>query len=171
LIGVFGAVGVTARAEPDPGLLIDLDRIHYRVSVWDLRSGQAGPTVPVVLGSPANPTPTGSYPLSWVILVPAWHPGPAAIAAGARPEAASTEGPMGVAKIPFAQTGSIALHGGGNAGAIGQPISGGCVRAGDSDLLRIIAWLDLAGFLGPAQRRDDGEIYRPFQRPARIVVH
>ncbi len=159
---------VTASA--DPGLLLELDREHYRVMVRDLRSGEAGPTIPVVLGSPASPTPSGSYPLSWVILRPSWHPAPDAMQAGAQPEAASLTTPMGAAKIPFAENGSVALHGGGDPRLMGKAVSAGCVRAGDGDLLRVIAWLDQRDALGAPRSRDDHEIHRPFKRPARMLV-
>ena len=154
----------------DPGLVLELDREHYRASVRDVRSGEAGPTIPIVLGSPANPTPVGRHRASWLILRPSWYPAAAALEAGAKPEAASLTTPMGVAKIPFAQGGSIALHGGGDPRLLGQPVSGGCVRAGDADLLRVLAWLDLHHALGTPRLHDDGEIHRPFQRPLFVVV-
>ena len=108
--------------------------------------------------------------MAWVILRPSWHPGPGAYEAGARPEPSSLTTPMGVAKIPFAQNGAIALHGGGDLRLLGRPISGGCVRAGDADLLRLVAWMDLRGALGEARPHEDGEIHRPFHRPVRMVV-
>jgi hypothetical protein len=166
-----GLVGVRdVWGENDPGLVMELDQEHYRVSVRDERTGEVGPLLQVVLGSPANPTPTGSYPVSWVILRPSWHPGAGALEAGARPEPSSLTTPMGVLKIPFARGGSIALHGGGDRRLLGRPISGGCVRAGDADLLRMVAWLDLRGALGIPELREDGEIHRPFHRPMRMIV-
>lgn len=161
--------GVVSAGE-DPGLVLEVDREHYHVSARDVRSGEAGPIIPIALGSPASPTPVGRYPVSWLILQPSWHPATAAAEAGAQPESASLTTPMGVAKIPFAQGGSIALHGGGDPRLIGQPVSGGCVRASDADLLRLIAWLDLRGALGAPERRADGEIHRPFRRRTHVVV-
>jgi len=166
----FDGAGALPESADDPGFVIELDRASYRVAVWDDRSGELGPIIPVVLGSPANPTPIGSYPVSWVVLRPSWHPGPGARAAGARPEPSSLTTPMGVAKIPFAANGAIALHGGGDRRLLGRPISGGCVRAGDADLLRLVAWMDLRGALGGGQLRKDGEIHRPFDRPVRMIV-
>jgi len=161
-------------ADVDPGLVIELDLAGYSVTFRDLRDGEVGPVIPVALGSPANPTPPGRHRVGWVILSPAWTPGGGASAAGARSERASLATPMGVAKIPFAGDGSIALHGGGDARLLGQPISGGCVRAGDGDLLRAIAWLDLRGALGPAPPADtadtSGEVHRPFVRTTYVVV-
>jgi len=159
-----------AQAQDDPGIVMELDLSRYELTLRDERSGIAGPQIPVVLGSPGNPTPTGSFPVAWVILRPSWTPGAGAREAGAEAETSSMSTPMGVAKIPFAAGGAIALHGGGDPRLIGQPISGGCVRAGDADLLRAIAWLDLQGALGDARPRDDGEVHRPIHRPTRMLV-
>jgi hypothetical protein len=159
-----------ALAAADPGVVFELDRAHFTLTVRDQRSGEALPPIPVVLGSPAHPTPGGVYPLELVILNPAWQPGPAARAAGASREAASLVTPMGVAKIPFAAGGAIALHGGGDPHLLGKPVSSGCVRASDADLLRTLAWLVERGALGLPERRPDGEIVRPFERGARLIV-
>jgi hypothetical protein len=168
-LALLGAVPI-AQAQDDPGLVMELDLSRYELTLRDERSGAAGPQIPVVLGSPANPTPTGSFPVAWVILRPSWTPGVGARAAGAESETSSLSTPMGVAKIPFAAGGAIALHGGGDPRLIGQPISGGCVRTGDADLLRAIAWLDLQGALGEARPHDDGEVHRPLHRPTRMIV-
>jgi hypothetical protein len=155
--------------DTDPGLVIELDAANYTVTFRDLRDEVVGPVLPVVLGSPSNPTPAGRHRAGRVILSPAWTPGPGAGAAGAVAEAPSLTSPMGVAKIPFALGGAIALHGGGDARLVGQPVSGGCVRAGDGDLLRAIAWLDLRGALG-APSEVAGEIHRDFVRRIYVVV-
>ena len=158
------------RAAGDPGLVIELDRDRFEVSTLDLRSGDVGPRVRVVLGSPAHDTPSGDHPVGRVILNPAWRPSDEALAAGAKPLPASLDGPMGVAKIPFAETGSIALHGGGDLLLLGKPVSGGCVRARDADLLRILAWMLERGALAPPVVQEDGEVQRSFQRPVRLRV-
>jgi hypothetical protein len=105
-----------------------------------------------------------------VILNPSWSPGAAAREAGALPEPPSLSSPMGVAKIPFASTGAIALHGGGDPRLLGKPVSSGCVRAADADLLRLLGWLYGHGVLGPPLERADGEIERPFRRPVVVAV-
>jgi hypothetical protein len=157
-------------ANQDPGLVLELDRARYEVSLRDMRTGDLGPRIRVVLGSPAHDTPSGDFPVGRVILNPAWHPSAEAMAAGARKRPPSLNGPMGVAKIPFADGGSIALHGGGDALLLGKPVSGGCVRARDADLLRIIAWLHARDTLGRPQRLADGEIHRGFHRPVHFRV-
>jgi hypothetical protein len=170
LLALCVAVVPGVHAQDDPGLVMELDREAYELRLWDERSGEPGPLISVALGSPSNPTPSGSFPVTWVILRPSWTPGAGAQAAGAEAEGSSLSTPMGVAKIPFAGGGAIALHGGGDPRLIGQPISGGCVRAGDADLLRAIAWLDLQGALGEPRERADGEVHRPLHRPTRMIV-
>lgn len=159
-----------ANASGDPGVLLELDREHFEVAARDQRSGDLGPRIRIVLGSPAHDTPSGDYPVGRVILNPAWRPSSEAMAAGAEPMPPSTKSPMGVAKIPFAETGSIALHGGGDPLLLGKPVSGGCVRARDADLLRMVAWLLERDALAPASVQPDGEVHRAFQRPVRLRV-
>ncbi|MEZ4216531.1 MAG: L,D-transpeptidase [Myxococcota bacterium] len=168
------AVGLALGAAPafarDPGFAFELDLAEQRLRVRDARTGEEADEIRVAVGSPAHPTPRGSFKLGRVILRPTWTPGAAALANGAEPEDASLGSPMGVAKIPFAEGGSIALHGGGDPDVLGKPVSSGCVRASDADLLRLIVWLHLRGGLGPAIERADGELHRGFARPARLRV-
>jgi len=159
-----------AGVAPDPGLLFELDRSRYELTLRDLRTGDHGPQMRVVLGSPAHDTPTGGFAVGRVILNPAWHPSAEAAAAGARKRPPSLTGPMGVAKIPFADDGSIALHGGGHALLLGKPVSAGCVRARDADLLRALAWMHENGTLDRPQLSATGEVERGFRRRVRFLV-
>lgn len=153
----------------DPGLLIELDRERFEVRVRDLASGDEGPKLSVVLGSPAHPTPPGEFPLHVVVRNPSWSPGEVARAFGARPVPPSSQGPLGVGKIPFAAGGEIALHGGANPLLLGKPVSLGCARATDVDLLRLIEWLEQRHALrGPVDVA--GEQHQYFRRPARVRV-
>jgi len=178
---VVAVLGLAVLASPrptaasdDPGLELEIDLAAFVVRTRDLRSGRDGPEVPIGPGSPGHPTPTGRHRVGWVVLRPAWTPSDAALAAGAPKMPPSLESPMGVAKIPFAELGSVALHGGGDPRVLGRPISAGCVRTRDADLLRVIAWMDLADALGPPEldRADpeQGEVRRAVQRPTWVVV-
>ncbi len=158
----------------DPGLELEIDLEAYVVRTRDLRSGEVGPEVPIGPGSPNNPTPKGRHRVGWVVLRPAWTPSDDAIAAGAPKLPPSLDSPMGVAKIPFAELGSIALHGGGDPRVLGRPVSAGCVRTSDGDLLRVLGWMDLAGALGDPlpdpKNPEAGEVRRSVHRPTWIVV-
>src|SRR5262249_24807190 len=126
----------------DPGVLLELDRARFEVRVRDLATGGEGPSLRVVLGSPAHPTPKGDFPLHLVVRNPGWSPGATARSYGAHPVPPSADGPLGAGKIPFAERGEIALHGGANPLLLGKPVSLGCARATDQDLMRLFDWLE-----------------------------
>ena len=155
-------------ASGDPGLLLELDRDAYLVVARDLRAGVNGPALRVAVGSPAHPTPTGSFPLRQVVHNPGWSPGPTARRAGARFEPPSNEGPLGVAKIPF--LGVYALHGGSRPLLLGKPITLGCLRSADPQLLELLAWLGQQGALGAERPLASGESGQSFVRPVRLVI-
>jgi hypothetical protein len=154
----------------DPGLLLDLDLERFALTARDLRQGITGPTLRVVVGSPGHPTPAGVFPIFGVVRNPAWDPGETARGLGAQPVAPSADGPLGVAKIAFARDG-IALHGGADPLLLGKPVSLGCVRALDADLLGLLDWLEARGGLLVAREGPGGELHQGFRRPARIRVH
>ena len=131
--------GLAAAEPPDIGLQVDRDRFELRAR--DLRDQSDGPSFPVVLGSPHHPTPSGAFRVYHVVLHPSWKPGPEARDRGAEALPPSAEGPMGVAKIPFAR-GGFALHGGAHPLLLGKPVSLGCVRATDEDLSELLSWLE-----------------------------
>jgi hypothetical protein len=154
----------------DPGVVLELDREAFVLRARDLATGVESEPLRLVLGSPAHPTPGGVYPLSVVVRNPGWYPGSFARAAGARPVPPSSEGPLGLAKIPFAAGGEIALHGGADPLLLGKPVSLGCARATDDDLRGLIAWLEEHRALGTPRERAGGELHQPFRRPARVRV-
>jgi hypothetical protein len=165
------SLGVAHAESSEAGdLLMVIESSTFQLSVLDSRSGERSPTIRVALGSPESATPTGRFPLERIILSPSWRPGVVAKRAGAEPEPASLDTPMGAVKIPFAARGVIALHGGGDQRALGKPISAGCVRATDADLLRVVAWLDGRNALASATRVQNGEYHRRFRRSIELVV-
>src|SRR5262245_44203714 len=154
----------------DPGVLLELDRAHFEVRARDLATGVVGPSLKVVLGSPAHPTPKGDFPLHVVVRNPGWIPGTTARASGAHPVPPSAQGPLGAGKIPFAEGGEIALHGGANPLLLGKPVSLGCARATDADLLGLFDWLEQQRALQRPVAIAGGELRQYFRRPARATV-
>ena len=161
----------------DPGLLLELDREDFSLRARDLATEGAGrdehapgPVLRVVLGSPSHPTPSGDFRLRFLVRNPGWNPGVIARGRGASAEPPSSDGPLGVVKLPFAQGGEIALHGGADPLLLEKPVSLGCVRATDSDLLELVGWLESRGALHPAERHPGGDVHQWFRRPARVVV-
>jgi lipoprotein-anchoring transpeptidase ErfK/SrfK len=169
LAGLLALLPLLVAGAPDPGIVFELDRDAFVVRASDLADGSEGPRLRVAVGSPAHPTPAGTYPVYNVVRSPGWRPGETARRYGARPIPPSTEGPLGVAKIAFARAG-IALHGGANPLLIGKPVSLGCVRALDEDVLGLLDWLEDRGALGKTQKQPDGEVHQGFLRRARMVV-
>ena len=163
-------VAPVAQIDVQAALVMEIELSTFRLSVRDAHSGERGPTIRVALGSPAQPTPIGRFPLDRIILSPSWRTGRVAERSGAVAQPASLHTPMGAVKIPFAADGVIALHGGSDRRVLGKPISAGCVRATDSDLLRIVAWLDRRDALASARQVRNGEIHRRFRRTIELVV-
>lgn len=169
LLLLLGLAPLLLAGSRDPGLLLELDRETFRLTARDLRSDLEGPSLRVVTGSPAHPTPAGEFPLYTVVRNPGWKPGETARELGARPIAPSDRGPLGVAKIVFADEG-VALHGGADPLLLGKPVSLGCVRTLDTELLALLAWLEERDGLMLRRPQPDGELHQGFRRPARIVV-
>lgn len=155
-------------AGQDPGVVLELDRESFTVIARDLRGGEMGPPLRVALGSPAHPTPVGSFPLREVVRDPAWLPGPLASAAGAQPTPPSSNGPLGVAKLPF--SGPYALHGGSRSILLGKPVTLGCVRSADAALLGLLAWLAGRGALGPERPTPSSGRRQRLVRPVHLVI-
>lgn len=174
----MGLVGLTsqsasaragdATSRRDPGIRFELDRETYRVHVVDLASGEAGPEVPVAIGSPAHPSPRGEYRIWQVVHDPAWNPGRTARSMGAQRVPPSPDGPLGVAKIPIA--GEYALHGGASWLTVGKPVTLGCLRATDESILALIDWLEGRGALARRPAARAGERPQAFSRPARFII-
>jgi hypothetical protein len=158
-------------AAGDPGIVFELDRQTFSLRAHDLSGDVEGPTLEVVLGSPAHPTPSGEYPVYHLVLNPGWHPGEFARSQGATPTRPSDRGPLGAGKIPFAERGEIAIHGGAHPLLLGKPVSLGCVRTLNDEFLALVDWLDARGALADGETRRGGEVHQAFRRPARMIVH
>ncbi len=160
---------VAARASgADPGIRFEIDRTTYRVHVVDLKSGDVGPEIPVAIGSPAHPSPTGKFRVWQVVHDPAWNPGRTAKSLGAKRVPAGPDGPLGIAKIPI--SGEYALHGGASWLAVGKPLTLGCLRATDDSIRELIVWLESRGALSARPAARSGERPQPFARPARFII-
>lgn len=172
LLVVLVAFGVPALlgSGGDPGLLLVLDRESFELSSRDLRDDVEGPTLRVSLGSPRHATPPGRYPIYRVVRDPGWIPGADARARGAQKSSPSPDGPLGVAKLPFA-AGGFAVHGGGHPLLLGKPVSLGCVRTLNQDLLGLLDWMDQREALEGIHPQPDGERHQRLARSLHLLVH
>jgi len=152
----------------DPGIELEVDLGSFALRARDLATGHPGPTLRVLIGSPANPTPPGVYRPDRLVRHPAWTPGPKARALGGRPHAPSASGPLGVGKLPLRS--AIQLHAGADRVELGKPVSLGCVGVDDASWHALVAWLEERGSLEPWRGSDVGEAETGFRRPLRVVV-
>ncbi|MND06409.1 hypothetical protein D3C83_277640 [compost metagenome] len=53
---------------------------------------------------------------------------------------------------------------------LGKPVSLGCARATDEDLLKLFAWLEQQRALQRPEQVASGELRQYFRRPARVSV-
>jgi lipoprotein-anchoring transpeptidase ErfK/SrfK len=144
----------------------DVDLGRYRLEVRD--PGGDAVSFPISIGSPAHPTPRGSFTIERLIQKPAWIPGPEARRSGQRAMPASYDGPMGIAKMPF--RGAFALHGGAHPLVLGKPVTLGCVRLSDRNMHELIEWLDSRAALSGSAEQASGEILVRFQEPAALRI-
>ena len=149
-----------------PAVVLDVDLERFELRAVDGRT--PGPRFRVAAGMPHTPTPRGIYRLRTLIANPSYHPGPQARRQGARPTPPSSDGPLGVAKIPF--DGAFQLHGGGHRYAAGMPTTLGCVQLTDADMRALTRWLESRGALSVATP-DRGELRRRFVRATRLQIH
>jgi L,D-transpeptidase-like protein len=153
----------------DPGVLIEIDRARFALETRDLSAGEAGPALRIAVGSPAHPTPAGEFRPSRVVRNPGWMPGAHARRLGARGRRPSSDGPLGVGKIPLA-SGAIQIHGGADPLELGKPVSLGCVTLRDEGWLELVDWLRARDSLEPWRANPRGEDVSAFRRPIRVVV-
>jgi lipoprotein-anchoring transpeptidase ErfK/SrfK len=156
-------------AARDPGIQVRVDLERFELVAVDARRPEDALVLPIATGSPEHPSPAGRYVPSEVVRNPGWKPGTKAREWGAQPVDPSEDGPMGVAKIPLTASG-FAVHGGADALVVGKPVSLGCVRLSDADMLALLDWLDRAGALAPARPRENGEIHQALRRPVAFEV-
>jgi lipoprotein-anchoring transpeptidase ErfK/SrfK len=150
-------------AARDPGVRVRIDLANFELVAVDGRAPEAELRLPVATGSPGHPTRAGHFAPREVVRNPSWSPGATARAGGALPEPASEHTPMGVAKIPLAS--GFSVHGGASPIVVGKPVSLGCVRLSDPDMLALLDWLDRAGALAKPRKDENGEVHQALRRP------
>jgi hypothetical protein len=165
LVGLPVLVGTRS----DPGVLIEVDLARFSLECRDLSAGAAGPSLRVAIGSPAHPTPTGEFRPRRVVRNPGWMPGPHARRLGARAHRPSSDGPLGIGKIPL-EAQAIQIHGGADARELGKPVSLGCVTLADDGWIALVDWLRERNSLGPWRANRRGDVVSSFSRPIRVVV-
>lgn len=163
------AVALLCGAARDPGVNVRVDLERFELVAVDGRDPNNSLVLPIATGSPEHPSPPGRYLPHSVVRNPGWKPGGKARAWGAQPVDPSDDGPMGVAKIPLTGDG-FAVHGGADPLVVGKPVSLGCVRLSDPDMLALLDWLERAGALAPPHPRENGEIYQAVRRPVAFEV-
>jgi hypothetical protein len=170
ILAVLGVCGALLGAGDDPGVQVRIDLARFELAALDLRAGGEPLVLAVATGTPANPTPTGRFRPWVVVRNPAWRPGPSARVRGAEAAEASEHTPMGIAKIPLDSQG-FTLHGGADPLLLGKPVSLGCVRLADADMLALLGWLERAGALAAPRATPGGELHQALRRRVTFEVH
>jgi hypothetical protein len=166
---ILGAMPMLVGTRADPGVLIEVDLAHFSLACRDLSADTAGPALRIAVGSPTHPTPTGEFRPLRVVRNPGWIPGRYARRLGARARPPSSDGPLGVGKIPL-DVGAIQIHGGADALELGKPVSFGCVSLRDEGWIELVDWLRARHSLGPWRTTARGNAISHFRRPIKVVV-
>lgn len=169
LLGLVLLVPVLLSSNADRGVLLWVDMQDFSMQAVDLSNDQISPRFRVALGSPAHPTPRGEFPVRMIVRNPSWNPGVAARAAGATHHDASSDGPLGIAKIPLGYQ-AILIHGGAHRLAMGSPVTLGCVTTSDEQLEELLEWLEQRDTFRPVHKREDGELHQALARPLRVLL-
>jgi hypothetical protein len=169
LAPILAAMPVLIGTRSDPGVLIEIDLASFSLASRDLSADAIGPALRVAVGSPDHPTPTGEFRPKRVVRNPGWKPGPHARRLGARARRPSSDGPLGIGKIPL-EAGAIQIHGGADRIELGKPVSLGCVTLQDEGWLELVDWLHARNSLEPWRETPSGKAISRFRRPIRVVV-
>jgi lipoprotein-anchoring transpeptidase ErfK/SrfK len=127
-----GVTGWVRASEVDLGTVttrIEVDLSARRVTLF--RNGRRVLSATAAIGSPATPTPTGSYYVNQRLIPsdPGGPFGPGAVGISAFSDVLTG----------WAQGGPIAIHGTNALWSIGKPVSNGCIRLPNRTLRRVFA--------------------------------
>jgi lipoprotein-anchoring transpeptidase ErfK/SrfK len=101
------------------------------------RDGEVVKSYDVAVGSPAHPTPTGSFSIHKLVWNPAWVPPAVGWAKGKTPKAPGQESnPMRTVKI-FFQEPDYYIHGTSATESLGEAASHGCLRMDPNDAAEV----------------------------------
>ncbi len=119
----------------DAPLRIVLNVPANRIYVYE--NGERTKSYRVSVGARQHATPAGSYTLSTAIWNPWWHPPESAWARDEKPEPPGWDNSMGRVKLNFTEL--YYIHGTPkmNEDALGLPVSHGCVRMANRDVIEL----------------------------------
>ena len=130
--GINHAVHEPRAQNPAP-LRFVLNVPAHRLYVYE--HGEHTKTYRVSVGMRGNQTPAGNYSIRSLIWNPWWHPPNSDWARGRKPEPPAASNPMGRVKLHFAPL--LYIHGTVERSLLGDPVSRGCVRMVNDDLIEL----------------------------------
>jgi murein L,D-transpeptidase YcbB/YkuD len=135
--GVNYGAGHRAGPADESPLRLVLNVPANRIYVYE--NGERTQSYRVSVGARKHATPAGSYTLSTAIWNPWWHPPESAWARDQKPEPPGWDNSMGRVKLNFTEL--YYIHGTPkfNEDALGLPVSHGCVRMANRDVLELAA--------------------------------
>jgi lipoprotein-anchoring transpeptidase ErfK/SrfK len=118
---------------PDPPLRLRLNLPAYRLDV--LEAGAPAVELPVAIGLPEHPTPTGDFAVDEVVWNPWWYPPDREWARADTVTPPCPANPMGRVKLFFGEL--LYLHGTPAEASLGRALSHGCVRLSNADAIAL----------------------------------
>ena len=138
VLGLAGAGVNYSAPQPvpdDPPLRLVLNVPASRIYVYE--HGERTKSYRVSVGARKYATPAGAYTLNTAIWNPWWHPPESGWARGEKPEPPGWDNSMGRVKLNFTEL--YYIHGTPrfNEDALGLPVSHGCVRMANRDVMEL----------------------------------
>ena len=122
---------------PPVRLVVDLSSRQLQV----LQNGRVTRSYGVAVGSPAHPTPRGSYRTGSIDWNPAWTPPNSPWAKGKKPQPpGAPSNPIQGVKIYF-KAPDFYIHGTNRPESIGEAASHGCIRMTESDAVNLARFI------------------------------
>ena len=119
---------------------IIIDKSKFRLRAY--RDGKLVLTMPIAVGQPRYPSPTGTFVVTEKLKNPTWIPPNSPWAKGLEPIPPGAGNPLGTRWIGTSAP-AVGIHGTPNNGSIGTAASHGCIRMHIADVEKLFEYVDV----------------------------